>query len=208
MRYPLACVRLLSTVGSLALLSGCNPTGTTIGGSGTGISWLTGVGENLVPGLDSGSLHHEKAGNTDVLVVWIDNSQVTSSSSTSSGFGTTHSGKFFFRGRTSGTPDLEWHSNDRGSGTVTCGKIEYDLKNGILFLVATTGPEPVVKQLKRDVSNLKATREGIREFADGDDELREFFTRLAPAKTNAQLHAEAEPETDAPQATPDAGEAE
>ena len=172
----------LVILGSLIPLSGCKPTGATSSSSGKSIGWLTGVGENLVPGIDSGNVQHQKVGNTDILVVWIDSNRV-SSSSTDTGGDPKHSGKIFFTGDTRRLPDLVWQSDDKGSGTVTCGKSEYNLKEGNLFLVSTTGSEPIVKQLKRDVSKLTTTREGIRAFADGDDELRKFFTTLAPSKT-------------------------
>lgn len=204
-----AIITILAAIGSFALFSGCpqgcKPNGVASASSSTGIGWLTGVGENLVPGIDSGNLDLQKVGNTAIVVVWADKSFTNSSSTTTGGLGTKHTGKYFFKGDTKGTPELEWQSNDKGSGSFSCGKEKYDLKDGILFLVSTSGPEPLVKQLKRDVSNLKATREGVKAFADGDDELREFFTKLAPPNSKSEPISDGKGGTESPPTSSDAG---
>src|SRR5436190_2963541 len=144
MKFRSAILTIATVAGSWALLSGCKPGATAAGGSGTGIGWVTGVGENLVPGIDSGNIQHEKVGSSDIIVVWIDRNQVSSTSTTGgSGFGANHTGKCYFRLNTSGQPDLEWQSDDKGAGSVTCGQTKYDLKDGRLILVSTTRLQPV-----------------------------------------------------------------
>ena len=53
----------------------------------------------------------------------------------------------------------------------------YDLANGTLFLVDTSGSRTAVTQLQRDLTAVTVEREDIIAFAQSDPEIREFTTR-------------------------------
>lgn len=66
-------------------------------------------------------------------------------------------------------------SADGRSGTAVIDGNSFNLNNGNLFLVAPGDHGYRVKQLRRDLANLKADGEALRDFAQADIEIQEFF---------------------------------
>jgi len=79
---------------------------------------------------------------------------------------------------------VEFHceTKDGKTGQVKIDGVAYELADGNLFLVFTEGEQSRVKQLKRDISNLKFERESLEAFGRNDPEIAEFFTKGAKAK--------------------------
>jgi hypothetical protein len=79
---------------------------------------------------------------------------------------------------------VEFHcrTKDGKSGPVQIHDATYDLANGGLFLVSTTGDEVRVKQLKRDMRSQKFDQESLAAFGKGDAEVVEFFAKKAKPK--------------------------
>jgi hypothetical protein len=67
------------------------------------------------------------------------------------------------------------YTSDRKTGPVTIGDETYELGNGSLFLVATSGTKAVVKQLRRDLSKLGSDSEGFQANAMTGSEIKAFF---------------------------------
>jgi len=79
---------------------------------------------------------------------------------------------------------VEFHckTKDGKAGAVRINGAAYELADGNLFLVSTTGAEVRVKQLKRDMSGQKFDQESLAAFGKGDAEIVEFFAKGAKAK--------------------------
>ena len=79
---------------------------------------------------------------------------------------------------------VEFHceTKDGKTGQAKINGIAYELADGNLFLVFTQGEQSQVKQLKRDVSNLKFEREALETFGRNDPQILEFFTKGAKRK--------------------------
>jgi hypothetical protein len=79
---------------------------------------------------------------------------------------------------------IEFHcrTKDGKSGTVKINGTTYDLANGSLFLVSTSGDEVRIKQLNRDMTRQTFDEESLTAFGKGDAEIVEFFTKSANPK--------------------------
>ena len=62
-----------------------------------------------------------------------------------------------------------------GTGQVSIAGTTYDLAEGALLLVAQVQGSIQVKQLRRDLGDLKPDRQALIEYEESDSEIREFF---------------------------------
>ena len=165
------------------LIVGCD-TGKPVNLSSTMISWVAEADDSQVPGLDSGCIHQARTNSVDIAFFWFDKTDIASNSSSKSGSDEHHFGKMHFN---KNAQDLvEWKSDRHGVGSVSFGQQTFDLRNGRLFLIATSGTQPVIRQLDRDLSRFAITPDSVRKIAEGDQEIHEFFLRSAPQKPNAK----------------------
>jgi hypothetical protein len=74
---------------------------------------------------------------------------------------------------------VEYHfeTEDGKSGAVKINEAQYNLADGGLFLVAASKNQIQVKQLKRDMSDVKFDRESLAAYARNDAEIMAFFAR-------------------------------
>jgi hypothetical protein len=168
---------LIATGWALAVVCGCSraPTIPNVGGGGV-ITWAPAAGKDKsLPGIDGGSVYHLGT----AFVLWSD---------TSGGGGgqeNTHMQGIRLRGSlVAGAGRIEFGCDtaDGKSGQVSVNGATYELADGNLFLVATGGEKPQVKQLKRDLSELKFERESLAAFARNDPEIAGFFAGAAKGK--------------------------
>ena len=68
---------------------------------------------------------------------------------------------------------LELEGEKKGQFTVNNEK--YDLTNGAMFLLAGAGDDLKVKQLSRDIAQLKLERQELVAFAEADPDIPAFF---------------------------------
>jgi hypothetical protein len=71
-------------------------------------------------------------------------------------------------------------TKDGQTGKVTVAGKDYDLAEGNLFLVRAEGDQFVIKQLKRDLLDVKFERESLQAFERNDPEISGFFAKAAP----------------------------
>ena len=81
-----------------------------------------------------------------------------------------------------GGVEFDCETKDGKTGQVKIDGVAYKLADGNLFLVLTEGERSRVKQLKRDMTNLKFERESLEAFGRNDPEIADFFTKGARAK--------------------------
>jgi hypothetical protein len=114
------------------------------------------------------------------LIVWSDAAGGGSGSSSGNVQGVKCQGSLLARERRRVEFDCE--TKDGKTGQVKLNGKAYKLADGNLFLVFTEGEGSRVKQLRRDMSNLKFERESLEAFGRNDEEIAEFFTKGANAK--------------------------
>ncbi|MBI1916308.1 MAG: hypothetical protein HYS12_16490 [Planctomycetes bacterium] len=139
------------------------------------MTWSSGK-ENALPGIEQGTIYHFGT----AFVVWSDARGGGGGISSSNVQGVKCQGSLAARdGRR-----VEFHceTKDAKTGQVKINGEAYELADGNLFLVFTEGEQSRVKQLKRDISNLKFERESLEAFGRNDPEIAEFFTKGAKAK--------------------------
>ncbi len=73
-------------------------------------------------------------------------------------------------------------TKDGKAGPVKINGAAYDLVDGNLFLVSTTGEDIRVKQLKRDMSSQKFDQESLAAVGKADAEIVDFFGKNAKPK--------------------------
>ena len=107
------------------------------------------------------------------VMMWFDAQQLTGGGSGSSGEAT-------YRQTGSVTNSdgrrVEWRVETTNATLITIeiDGTQYDLAQGTLFLVKTRGGETQVQQLKRDLTTMKATREGCVALAETDTDVKDF----------------------------------
>src|SRR5262245_20413121 len=164
------------------LASGCNrgpaPTGLPdLGGPNGLITWSPSPGkDDPLPGVDQGTVYNLGA----AFIVWSDAAGGGGGSSSGNVLGVKCQGSLLTRDRRRVEFDCE--TKDGKTGPVKLNGVAYKLADGNLFLVVTEGEESRVKQLKRDMSNLKFERESLEAFGRNDPEITGFFTKGAKAK--------------------------
>jgi hypothetical protein len=124
-----------------------------------------------LPGVDQGTVYYLGT----VFVVWSDAAGGGGGNSSGNVQGVACQGSLLARDR----PRVEFHceTKDGKTGQAKINGIAYELADGNLFLVLTQGEQSQVKQLKRDVSNLKFEREALETFGRTDPQILEFFTK-------------------------------
>src|SRR5262249_33018107 len=170
---------LVATAWACLLVSGCSrtpgPTGPPdLGGSNGLVTWSRSAGtNNPQPGVDQGTVYNLGT----AFVVWSDAAGGGGGNSSGNVHGVKCQGSLFARDRRG----VEFHceTKDGKTGPVKINGVAYELADGNLFLVFTEGEQSRVKQLKRDLSNLKFERESLEAFARNDPEIAGFFTKDA-----------------------------
>jgi hypothetical protein len=164
-----------------AQLTGCGSN--SPGGWGVrSVDWSQSTADKpTVPGIDHAQVRTGLYANTPVLVVWSDGQQ--------GGFNASwdrtrkavqYQGTFTSRGGRN--VSVHCYTSDGKTGPVAIGDETFELGNGSLFLVASSGPKTVVKQLKRDLSKLGSDSEGLRAIAITDVEIKAFFEQPRPVE--------------------------
>jgi hypothetical protein len=158
------------------LLAGCNrpqaSTAPDLGGPSGTISWsATAETEKPLAGIDQASICY--AGTA--FVVWSAFDGGGSSGQTSSVSGVKGQGRLW--SLADGDVEFRFATEDGKSGTATINEAQYNLEDGGLFLVAANDGQVQVKQLKRDLRDVKFDREGLAAFARNDAEIVAFFAR-------------------------------
>jgi hypothetical protein len=173
---------LVATAWACMLASGCNrapdPTSPPdLGGPNGLITWFPSPGKDSpLPGVDQGTVYNLGT----AFIVWSDAAGGGSSSSSGNVQGVKCQGSLVARDRRRVEFDCE--TKDGKTGQVKLNGKAYKLADGNLFLVFTEGEGSRVKQLRRDMSNLKFERESLEAFGRNDEEIAEFFTKGANAK--------------------------
>lgn len=108
-----------------------------------------------------------------LFVIWTDSPNGGGGSESASMHSVTFQGRLITSDR--GQVNFSGESADGRSGTAVIDGRSFDLSKGNLFLVATAADGYRVKQLKRELANLKADSEALRDFAKADIEIQEFF---------------------------------
>jgi hypothetical protein len=68
---------------------------------------------------------------------------------------------------------VEGHTTDGTTGSITIDGQKFELQAGALFLVATRGEKPLIKQLRRE--GLRIEKEAFWGMAKADAEVGAFF---------------------------------
>jgi hypothetical protein len=170
---------MLQTINAILLASllatGCtrpqNASVPDLGGASGAITWSASVDNNKpVPGIDQASIYY--AGTA--FVVWSDFDGGVGSNSSSDVHGVTGQGRMTSRdGR---RIEFQFATKDGNTGPVTIDEAQYELKNGGLFLVSAHNGGLLVKQLERDLRELRFERASLEAFARNDPEIRSFFS--------------------------------
>ena len=151
-----------------------------VGSSQQWVLWSHGTaGTEPVPGIDQAHLIFGHYGDGYALMVWSDTHGGSFGSSWDSTRKAAH-----YQGHVSSTDGrrvpVECFTSDGTTGTVTIGDGTFQLRDGSLFLVSTSGRKTKVKQLNRSVPMLKSETgewkvDPLKEMAKNDAEIRAFF---------------------------------
>jgi hypothetical protein len=89
------------------------------------------------------------------------------------------------RGICNGRSRLRSRSPGRGLGSARVGGVGYDLAQGSLFLMATRGGAPSVKQLDLDLSGLNSggSVTGLRQLAEASPDISAYFSPPGPEQS-------------------------
>ena len=163
---------LLLAAAIAGLLVGCGPQGTAVSSGSGGIS----VGDT------EGTYFTHRDGGM-LLVIWVKHPNGASggggSGTNSSAAKTILTGHYQY----GDGPKVDWkcETKDGRGGTVNVAGKSYELSNGGLFLVDLCGQDPVVSQLRRDLSKISNQKE-LEALATTDADVKEFAGRNEPAK--------------------------
>jgi hypothetical protein len=148
-----------------------------LGGPSGTITWFASAQtEKPLRGIDQASIYYEGT----AFVVWSDFDGGGGGSSSGNVQGVRGQGRL--SSRDNGHIDFRFETKDGKTGPVTINEVTYDLANGNLFLVSGNGDQVQVKQLKRDMRNVKFERESLVAFARNDANIVAFFARDARKK--------------------------
>ncbi len=177
-------IRYCFVFGYCLCFLGCDFTGKNVGVSSGSSSWSS--TEVKIPGIDEASISYgaciygtgEKA---ILFIIWSDTERASSHGSTTKK-GVRYEGFHI----SSDGQRVEWHCEtaDGKTGIITLNGAEYDLADGLLFLVSTQDSQIQVRQLKRDtLKNLQNPDiEKFKSLAKNDSEIWEFFAKAAEGK--------------------------
>jgi hypothetical protein len=126
------------------------------------------------PGIDHADVRIGLYADTPVLVVWSDGQGGSFNASWDRTRNAVHY-EGAFRSRGGRNVAVQCYTSDGKTGSVTIGDETFELGNGSLFLVASSGTKTVVKQLRRDLSKLGTDSDGYHANATTDDEIKTFF---------------------------------
>ena len=127
-----------------------------------------------VPGIDHAAVHIGLYANSPALVVWSDGQGGGFNVSWDRTRKVVHY-EGTFTSRRGRNVAVHCYTGDGKTGPVTIGDETFELGNGSLFLVASSGTKTVVKQLRRDLSKLGSDSEEFRANAMADSEIKAFF---------------------------------
>jgi hypothetical protein len=148
-----------------------------LGGPSGTITWSAPAQkEKPQRGIDQASIYYEGTS----FVVWSDFDGGGGGSSSANVHGVRGQGRL--RLRDNRHVDFRFETKDGKTGPVTINEKQYDLASGGLFLVSGNGDQVQVKQLKRDLRNVKFERESLVAFARDDADIVAFFARDARKK--------------------------
>jgi len=113
------------------------------------------------------------------LMIWHD-----ATDATSTGSGSTSDPIYRVDGRavSPGVPPIEWtiETSDGQTAQFTLSGVSYDLTQGTLFLVRTSGGSIEVEQLRRDLSSVQLERDSILAFAQADPDIARLIEDTRP----------------------------
>jgi len=113
------------------------------------------------------------------LMIWHD-----ATGATSSGSGSTSDPVYRVEGQAvySDGSTLSWtiETRDGQNAQFTLNGVSYDLAQGTLFLVRTSGGSIEVEQLRRDVSSVQLERDSILAFAQADPDIAPLIKDTRP----------------------------
>lgn len=139
-------------------------------GPGGVLTWdETGGSASSLPGIDQATVYYESS----VLVVWSDFDKGGGGRSGENSHGAEGHGRLESRDHGA----VEFHYEIKGSqaGMLTVNETDYNLAAGRLFLVSAADEQVAVKQLQRDLRDLRFDRKSLQAFARGDSEIAAFF---------------------------------
>jgi len=119
-------------------------------------------------GIDQASIFHAGA----AFVVWSDFDGGGGGSWSGNVQGVKRHGRLMSR---ENRVEFHFKTKDEKTGPVIINEEQYDLANGGLFLVSASDSPIRVKQLKRDMRNVKFEKESLQEFAKDDADIVAFF---------------------------------
>jgi hypothetical protein len=157
-----------------ALLTGCgsnSPPGLGVRSAGWS-QWAR--DKSTVPGIDHAAVHIGLYADSPALVVWSDGRGGGFDAGWDRSRRAVHYGGTF-TSRGGRNVVVHCDTSDGKTGPVTIGGETFELGNGSLFIVASSGTKAVVKQLRRDLSKLGSDSEGFRANATTDSEIKAFF---------------------------------
>jgi hypothetical protein len=178
------------TVASMLLVASCAVCGCSDAakpGTTFSIPWTSPQGD-AVPGVDSGLVLGKKQGNAVLFLVWTDGRNPCTL--TERPVGSVVKGTGELKMQAAQPLKFELEARDPNVGWMTFDGVKYDFAAGNLFLVSTIGPKATVKQLKKDLSNLKLDRDALRAFASSDAEISAYF---GSRKRSGELALNGEP---------------
>lgn len=162
----------------LAGTIGCSPKSERPSGVANPVWSSDQLGKDKIPGIDQASITCGLWGSRGMaVVVWTD---LPGGSSEFLPPVTTKTEGFVFVGhhRSSDGRQVECRiaTRDGSTGPVTINGKSFNLAQGALFLVSTTGAQTQVRQLKRDFVKLEPG--DLMHLAKNDQEIRTFFTNV------------------------------
>jgi hypothetical protein len=150
----------------------------SVGGPSGTITWLPRPEyANPLPGIDQGTVYRMGT----VFVIWSDAVGGGGGSSTGNAQGIKGKGDL----HTQDHRQIEFRveTKDSKTGQATINGAGFELADGNLFLVAAEGGQCRVKQLKREIGDLKFERESLERFGKNDPDIVEFFTKGDKARS-------------------------
>lgn len=108
-----------------------------------------------------------------LFVIWTDSPNGGGGNVSSNAHGITFQGRLVTCDR--GHVEFSGESADGRLGTAIVDGVSYRLDDGNLFLVSTDASGLRVRQLKRDLKDLKFERIALQELANTDPEIKDFF---------------------------------
>jgi hypothetical protein len=157
-------------------LAGCKPHQSSsmpdLGGPSGTVTWsASGDNGKTLPGIDQASICYVGT----AFVVWSAFDGGGGSNWSGNVLGVKGQGRLW--SRDDGYVEFQFETKDGKSGPVTINETQYDLENGGLFLVSADRGEVQIKQLKRDMREVKFDRESLAAFASSDAEISAFFAQ-------------------------------